>query len=281
MAVTPKKDSKTTESGSAGTWAEDQREHDYYYDDSHGYQVYDPDAEDEDYAGDGELTHKWDVTAGEAIELQKQLAHKVIREDELPAEIKTVAGIDLGYKTDEDKSRAVVAVLSFPELMLIETQEAILPIQFPYIPGLLSFREIPVLIEAVAKLENKPDIILYDGVGIAHPRRFGIASHVGVVTGIPTIGVAKSILIGKHGELGEKRGSTARMIDKGEHIGTALRTKDNVKPVYVSIGHKISLKTSLKFVLACAQKYRLPETTRIADRLASYRKSGQLPLFED
>lgn len=124
--------------------------------------------------------HKWNLTPDEAIELQKQLAHKVIIQDELPEAVKTVAGIDLGYDEAADTCRAVVAVVSFPELRLIETQEEIMPIQFPYIPGLLSFREIPVLIKAVEKLENIPDLILYDGVGIAHPRRFGIASHVGL-----------------------------------------------------------------------------------------------------
>lgn len=224
--------------------------------------------------------HKWNLTPAEAIELQNRLAHRVIRRDELPATVRTVAGIDLGYNEAATECRAVVAVLSFPELSLIEAQEEIMPIQFPYIPGLLSFREIPVLINAVEKLENIPDLILYDGVGIAHPRRFGIASHVGVVTGIPTIGVAKSILLGSHAKLGNERGSTAPMIDRGEHIGTALRTRDGVKPVYVSIGHRISLPTALEFVLACTPKYRLPETTRIADRLASFRKTRQLTLFE-
>jgi deoxyribonuclease V len=247
----------------------------YYYDDSHGYQAYDP-ADEED---ETRPLHRWDLTQAEAIELQKELAHRVIRTDDFPQPVRSVAGIDLGYDVAADTSRAVVAVLEFPGLEVIEIQEALMPIQFPYIPGLLSFREIPVVIEATGKLENIPDLILYDGVGIAHPRRFGIASHVGVVTDIPTIGVAKSLLTGNYEGLGEERGSTAPIMSAGEVIGMALRTRPGVKPVFVSIGHRISLETAVDFVLRCTTKYRLPETTRLADKLASYRKTRQPSLF--
>ncbi|HEX8249059.1 MAG TPA: deoxyribonuclease V [Pyrinomonadaceae bacterium] len=216
--------------------------------------------------------HDWNLSPREAIELQKQLAYEVIAEDEFAAPIKTVAGIDLGYDAKNDTSRAVVVVLKFPELELIETSEAILPIQFPYVPGLLSFRETPVAIKALEKLANAPDLILCDGQGIAHPRRFGIACHIGLLADVPTVGVAKSVLVGKFENLGEERGAAAPLIHKNEQIGVALRTKNKVQPLYVSVGHRISLKTAVEYVLQCAPKYRLPETTRLADKLASYRK---------
>jgi deoxyribonuclease V len=216
--------------------------------------------------------HDWNLTPKQAMELQKQLAFEVIRTDDFDAPVKTVAGIDLGYDAKNDTSRAVVVVLSFPELELIESAEALLPIQFPYVPSLLSFRETPVAIKALEKLETAPDLILCDGQGIAHPRRFGIACHIGLLTNKPSIGVAKSILTGKFENLGEARGSVAPLISKKEQIGAALRTKDKTQPVYVSVGHRISLETAVSYVLQCAPKYRLPETTRLADKMASYRK---------
>lgn len=216
--------------------------------------------------------HEWNLSPKQAIELQKQLAYEVIREDKFDEPIKTVAGIDLGYDVKTDTSRAVVVVLKFPELELIESAEAIMPIQFPYVPGLLSFRETPVAIKALEKLQNAPDLILCDGQGIAHPRRFGIACHIGLIADVPAIGVAKSLLVGKYENLGETRGSAAPLMHRKEEIGVVLRTKDKVQPVYVSIGHRISLETATNYVLQCAPKYRLPETTRLADKLASYRK---------
>jgi deoxyribonuclease V len=216
--------------------------------------------------------HDWNLTPQQAIELQKQLAFEVIREDRFDAPVKTVAGIDLGYDVPANRSRAVVAVLKFPELTLLESAEAIMPIQFPYVPSLLSFRETPVAVKALEKLANAPDLILCDGQGIAHPRRFGIACHIGLLTGVPSIGVAKSLLVGKYGNLGEERGSLAPLMHYNEEIGVVLRTKNKVQPVYVSVGHKISLETATDYVLRCTTKYRLPETTRIADQMASYRK---------
>lgn len=215
--------------------------------------------------------HEWKLSPQQAIELQKQLAYEVIKEDKFDAPVKTVAGIDLGYDAKNDMSRAVVVVLKFPELELIESAEAILPIQFPYVPGLLSFRETPVAIKALEKLETAPDVILCDGQGYAHPRRFGVACHIGLITNIPSIGVAKSLLVGKFEDLGETRGSSAPLIHRGEQVGVALRTKDKVQPLFVSVGHRISLETSIEYVLQCAPKYRLPETTRLADKMASYR----------
>ncbi|MDQ3747774.1 MAG: deoxyribonuclease V [Acidobacteriota bacterium] len=216
--------------------------------------------------------HDWNLTTTQAIQLQKQLAHEVVAEDRFDAPVKTVAGIDLGYDAKNDTSRAVVVVLSFPELELIEKSEAILPIQFPYVPGLLSFRETPVAVKALEKLTVAPDLILCDGQGLAHPRRFGIACHIGLIVDVPTIGVAKSLLVGKFENLKETRGSIAPLIYRTEQVGVALRTKDKIQPVYVSIGHRISLETATNFVLQCAPKYRLPETTRLADKMASYRK---------
>jgi len=216
--------------------------------------------------------HEWNLSPQAAIEVQKQLSYEVIRHDVFDAPVKTVAGIDLGFDLKNDTCRAVVVVLKFPELELIESSEAILPVQFPYVPGLLSFRETPIAVKALEKLNVAPDLILCDGQGIAHPRRFGIACHIGLITNIPAIGVAKSLLVGKYESLGLTRGSVSPLIHQNEEVGVALRTKDNVQPVYVSVGHKISLETATNFVLQCAPKYRLPETTRLADKMASYRK---------
>jgi deoxyribonuclease V len=166
----------------------------------------------------------------------------------------------------------VAVVLSFPELELLESSEALLPIQFPYVPGLLSFRETPVAIKALENLTITPDVILCDGQGLAHPRRFGIACHIGVIAEVPTIGVAKSLLVGKYESLGDERGNSAPLIHRNEQIGVALRTKNKVQPLFVSVGHRISLTTAIEIVLQCAPKYRLPETTRLADKMASYRK---------
>ena len=216
--------------------------------------------------------HEWNLSPAEAVQLQKQLAFEVVARDDFEKPIKTVAGIDLGYDAANDMSRAVVVVLSFPELELLESAEALLPIQFPYVPGMLSFRETPVAIKALEKLTLTPDVILCDGQGLAHPRRFGIACHIGLIADVPAIGVAKSLLVGKFENLGETRGSAAPLIHKNEQIGVALRTRDKVQPLFVSAGHKISLETAIDIVLQCAPKYRLPETTRLADKMASYRK---------
>ena len=220
--------------------------------------------------------HKWDLTPDEAVELQKEMAHMVVREDDFATPVKSVAGIDLGYDIEKNISRAVIAVLSFPDLELIETQDAAIPTPFPYIPGLLSFREIPVLIEAVAKLTNVPDLILYNGVGIAHPRRFGIASHAGVVTGIPSIGVAKSLLVGRVPNLGEERGSTAPIIDRGEQIGTALRyayrrpTRVRFRRPPPQSADGCRIREALHDSLPSPRKRR-----RIADRIALQMKTNE------
>jgi deoxyribonuclease V len=214
-------------------------------------------------------SHPWPATIAEAIVIQETLQTQVITTDQFNTPVKYVAGVDLGFLEDGKVSRAAVAVLSFPELTVLETTLAHRPTSFPYIPGFLSFREIPAVLDALEKIKIIPDIILCDGQGIAHPRRFGIACHLGVLIDIPTIGVAKSLLVGKHEELPESRGSWKPLIHKGETVGAVLRTRVGVKPLYISSGHRISLPTAIDYVLRCTPKYRLPETTRVADKLAS------------
>ncbi|MFH7025178.1 MAG: deoxyribonuclease V [Heteroscytonema crispum UTEX LB 1556] len=215
--------------------------------------------------------HSWELTLQEAIAIQEKLQSEVITIDKFQEPIQYVAGVDMGFEENGTISRAAVAVLSFPDLQVVETSLAYRPTTFPYIPGFLSFREIPAVLNALEKIKITPDIILCDGQGIAHPRRFGIACHLGVLVDIPSIAVAKSLLVGKHEELPETRGSWQPLIHKGETIGAVLRTRTGVKPVYVSSGHRVSLPTAIDYVMRCTPKYRLPETTRVADKLASNR----------
>ncbi|MCG6138115.1 MAG: deoxyribonuclease V [Nostoc sp. LLA-1] len=217
--------------------------------------------------------HAWPLNLEEAIAIQENLRYQVIPSDQLQQPVQYVAGVDMGFESNGTISRAAVAVLSFPDLQVIETTLAYRPTSFPYIPGFLSFREIPAVLDALEKIKITPDIILCDGQGIAHPRRLGIASHLGVILDMPTIGVAKSLLIGKHDELPDIKGNWQPLKHNGEIIGAVLRTRQGVKPVYVSIGHKVSLPTAIDYVLRCTPKYRLPETTRVADKLASARSS--------
>lgn len=216
--------------------------------------------------------HDWPLTAEEAIIIQQELASEVITSDQLTT-VQYVAGVDVGFTESGTITRAAVAVLSFPNLQLQEYALAYRPTTFPYVPGFLSFREVPAVLEALEKLSITPDLILCDGQGIAHPRKFGIACHLGVLTNIPAIGVAKSLLVGKHSELSEQRLAWQPLIYRGETIGAVLRTRTGVKPVYVSSGHRVSLTTAIDYVLRCTTKYRLPETTRWADKLASNRGS--------
>ena len=214
--------------------------------------------------------HPWPDRIEDAIAIQEQLRSEVIPRDELKT-VDSVAGVDVGFTDGGETTRAAVVILSFPDLKLQETAIAYRPTRFPYVPGFLSFREIPAILDALEKLTLTPQLILCDGQGIAHPRRFGLACHLGVLTQLSTIGVAKSLFIGKHDLLAPERGATQPLIDRGETIGTVLRTRHNINPVYVSIGHKISLETAVDYVLRCTPKYRLPETTRLADKLASDR----------
>lgn len=220
-----------------------------------------------------QITHTppWPTTITEAVAVQNALRGQVITEDRLDA-VRHVGGVDVGFEDAGQTVRAAAVVLSFPQLELQDQALARLPVTFPYVPGLLSFREIPALLEALKLLKITPDLILCDGQGIAHPRRIGIASHLGVLIDMPTIGVAKSILVGRHEKLPPQRGAQAPLIHRGEVVGAALRTRANVSPVYVSPGHRVSLATAVHYTLACTTKYRLPETTRHAHRLASMLK---------
>jgi deoxyribonuclease V len=217
----------------------------------------------------------WPETPTAAIALQAELRSRVSLADDLPASIKYVAGVDAGFEANGTLTRAAVVVLTFPALHLVDRALVKRPTTFPYIPGLLSFREIPAILDALATLTIPPDLILCDGQGIAHPRRLGIASHLGLIVERPTIGVAKSRLIGTHVDLPDDKGAWVPLLDQGETIGAVLRSRTHTKPLYISPGHKISLPTALHYVLQCTPKYRLPETTRLADRLASNR--GPLP----
>lgn len=214
------------------------------------------------------LTHAWDITPQEAIALQRELAPKVEHLDRLP-EIARVAGIDVGFEDEGRITRAAVAILAYPTLRPVEQAVARLPTRFPYVPGLLSFREIPAILAALAQLQAAPDILLVDGQGLAHPRRFGIACHLGLLTGLPAIGIGKTRLIGEEATPGPNKGDWTPLLHRGETIGAVLRTRVGVKPIYVSLGHRISLATAIHITLACTPRYRLPETTRAAHRLAS------------
>lgn len=217
---------------------------------------------------DSRPEHAWDLAPKEAIALQRRLADRVERRDRL-GDIRLVAGTDVGFLDHGRMARGAVAVLSFPDLELLESAVAYRPVDFPYIPGLLSFREIPVLLTAFTALSRQPDLLICDGQGLAHPRRFGLACHLGVLLQLPTIGVGKTRLVGEHEDLAESRGSRVPLLHRGETVGAVLRSRDRVKPVYVSTGHRVSLATALDLVQRCTTRFRLPETTRAAHGLAS------------
>jgi len=200
--------------------------------------------------------------------VQERLRGRVVARDRL-GPVRTVAGIDIGFEDDGRITRAAAVVLDFPSLAPREQALVRTRTRFPYVPGYLSFREIPAALAALAKLTVRPDLILCDGQGLAHPRRFGLACHLGVLTGIATIGVAKSRLIGTHATLPETRGSWVPLRDGTETIGAVLRTRAGVRPVYVSIGHRVSLRKAIDYVMRCTTRFRLPETTRRAHHLAS------------
>ena len=210
--------------------------------------------------------HSWDVTPEEARQFQNELRPQVVQTDRF-GRINTVAGVDIGLK--KDIALASVVVLSFPELQVVDSVVTESLVRFPYIPGLLSFREIPPLLTAFAELQTEPDLVIVDGQGIAHPRRFGLASHLGLILDKPTIGCAKSRLWGRYEEPNSEQGAYTHLTDKEEVIGAAVRTRANVRVVYVSIGHRISLDSARMWVLACCRGYRLPETTRYAHNAAS------------
>ena len=197
------------------------------------------------------------------MDLQLRLASGVSRSNEVSAP-RLIAGVDISVNREPGVARGAVVVLNYPELRLVETKVISGRVDFPYVPGLLSFREAPLTLAACAQLSIIPDLVLVDGQGIAHPRRFGLASHLGLFLDTPTIGCAKSRLCGRHEEPGDNPGSYAEVVDRGETIGVALRTKPGAKPVYVSIGHKVDLEAAIYWVLECCRGYRLPEPCRLA-----------------
>jgi deoxyribonuclease V len=211
--------------------------------------------------------HSWNLPPKKAIELQKYLARKVIRKSYINIRsVNTVAGIDTSYRSD--MACAAVVVLNFKNLETVEYKTAVLPVDCPYIPGLLSFREGPAIIKAMQRLETLPDILLFDGQGIAHQRRFGIASHLGLLLDRPAIGCAKTKLVGRFEEPGQQRGDFSYLDDRGEIIGAVVRTRTQVKPVFVSVGHRVNLSESIELVLRTGQGLRLPEPIRLADKLS-------------
>jgi deoxyribonuclease V len=214
-----------------------------------------------------ERRHSWFLTPKEAIALQKDLRGEVVSDRPLDlATIRLVAGVDVSVR--DKHSRAAVVVATFPGFEPVETAFAAAPTPFPYVPGLLSFREGPVLVEAFARLRTEPDVFLFDGVGIAHPRRCGLASHLGLWLGRPTIGCGKTILAGTFGELAAEKGATSPLVDKGEAVGVALRTRAGCKPMFISPGHLVDIASAASLVLACAPRYRLPEPIRLAHKAA-------------
>jgi deoxyribonuclease V len=240
--------------------------------------------------------HGWNVAPAEAGKIQERLRGTWEGEDRLP-EIRTVAGLDAAFvligsqafeKTSRwnalrDANRAIggVVVFRFPEMVEIERAHAVLPLRFPYVPGFLSFREIPVLLQALEKLKRLPDLLFCDGQGYAHPRRMGLATHLGILLDRPTIGCAKSILMGGHRDLPTKAGSWVALTDAkadGETIGAVVRTRDAANPIYVSQGHRVSLKSAIELTLAVSDGKRIPRPTREADRLVSEAKRAHIKI---
>ncbi len=210
-----------------------------------------------------ERLHSWQVSSAEALDIQQRLAAQVSRSNEVATPC-FIAGVDISVNKTQGVATGAVVVLNYPELRVVETKVVSGKLDFPYIPGLLSFRESPLTLAACEQLTITPDLILVDGQGIAHPRRLGLASHLGLLLNTPTIGCAKSLLCGQHEMPGEKPGSYAEVVDRGEVIGAALRTKLGTKPIYVSIGHKVDLQAAIYWALECCCGYRLPEPTRLA-----------------
>ena len=214
--------------------------------------------------------HEWNLQPEAAIALQRTLASRIIRTDDFTGEIRHIAGVDMAINENNGMARAAVVLLTYPELAIVERHVYEEPVRMPYIPGLLSFREIPCILGAFAHLKQQPQLIMVDGQGIAHPRRLGIAAHLGLWLDLPTIGCAKSLLTGRYNEkaLGEEAGAWVPLTYRDETIGAVVRTRSHVKPMIISLGHRISLESSIRYVLACSKGYRLPEPTRLADKLS-------------
>jgi deoxyribonuclease V len=217
------------------------------------------------------FAHPWDVSPAEAIQIQRHLRERV-RVELLDRQPETVAGIDVSVKGD--LARAAVVLFTYLDLHPFQVVTADLPVSFPYVPGLLAFREGPVVLKALGQLDDRPDVLMFDAQGLAHPRRMGLATHLGVLLDVPAVGCAKSRLCGAYVEPEEQKGGWSRLVDGDEVIGAVVRTRTRVRPVFVSIGHRVDLGTAVSLVLGCTTRYRLPEPTRWAHRVAG---GGSLP----
>lgn len=214
------------------------------------------------------IMHPWSISEEEAIQLQLELALRVTTED-TGTPIRYVAGVDVAYRKQSDTLIAAVVLLEADSLQVVESVVVEDTVPFPYIPGLFSLRELPPIVKAFEKIKTAPQLIVCDGQGIAHPRRFGLASHLGVLFDIPTIGCGKTRLLGEYFEPDLQRGAFSPLVDNGEVIGSVLRTQEHIKPIFVSIGHRISLQSAREWILRLSPRYRLPETTRQADQLVN------------
>lgn len=218
-------------------------------------------------------THPWPTSVPEARDLQQRLASRVSRRNEAPDAPRYVAGIDVSGSRADGRVRSAAVVLRWDDMAVVEVRTADTAPRFPYVPGLLAFREAPAVLDVLERLDTTPDLILADGQGLAHPRRFGLACHVGLLAGVPTIGCAKSLLVGRYSALAPDQGATADLVHRDKVVGAAVRTRGGVSPVFVSVGHRVDLAAAVRLTLACCRGYRIPEPTRMAHHAAA----GRLP----
>lgn len=221
-------------------------------------------------------SHRWDVDPNEAESIQRELAESVEARNRIRGDMRLIAGLDVAYETGGDRVFAAVVVMDLESQETIETAVEVDTITFPYVPGLFSFRELPPLSKALSKLQTSPDLLVCDGQGVAHPRRFGLASHVGVLFDVPAIGCGKSCLLGEYNEPASDRGSQSPLCDGDEVVGTVLRTQAGVKPLFVSVGHRVSLDTASNWILRLADQYRQPEPIRRVNQLANEERARVL-----
>ena len=221
-----------------------------------------------------EVTHPWDVSVEEAIAIQRRLAPIAHAAPSIALrDVRLVAGVDVSYA---DRARGAVVVFRYPEMEVVEQATATCESTFPYVPGLLSFREVPVALAALAKLRVTPDLLMCDGQGYAHPRRFGLACHLGLLAGVASLGCAKSWLIGEYSQPGEAQGERSPLLaGDGEIIGMALRSRSHTRPLYISAGYRMTLEQAVEVTLRCLRGYRLPEPTRAADHLATLTRRAE------
>lgn len=224
--------------------------------------------------------HDWNLSPKEAVALQRRLAQEV-RLQPVPKDIQVLAAADIGYVAAVNRLAVAIVAFRWPGLEPLENIWEAFPITFPYVPGLLSFREAPAVLATLGKLKNCPDLLLCDGQGIAHPRKFGLASHLGLWLGIPTIGCAKKLLCGEHAPLGQNRGDRQPLTLRGEEVGCVFRSRDRVKPLYISPGHLADMESSITIIRSCLGRYRIPEPLRQAHNLATLMRTKLVPEIEN